>query len=691
MKVFISSLLLLLSLQTSFAQKKPKLDPFKYVKQDTSTAFTSQQLVTLAGKMKEKSYAQLRGKEKLDIDKQLKKLDEPDTIKKKKAAYELSSSAMMLMGASQNKELAIVLASASTEIFPADGLLVSNFSALLRMLDSTALSLPVLVYAKSLAPMSPIVLTNLGNTLFELGDDRKAEVFFKRALSIDNHFRDARTSLVDVYLKRKELGKAYEELMKGVEEVTYTENTKTELAVTKNDPATKKQSQSNKQTPPPPTGPAASGSSSGGGSTPDQLKLPPFPDWSDLKAFMAAKGPGNWEKEINKGFKTSIDEMTGAGKKHGAQVASVLKLPRELQQEAMDAILNNPFAKMAERSECAMEIMQQYMDDRYDRILKDYSETEDKNGDKNTKSFATVSDAFAKHTQTLANTMQAKLNSTTPEMEKAASGQGLSKEEAEKAGSAAGETLMQLPEYQKLMVEYCRATKRLTEDRFADWKNNVRILHNKTNDLLMEYWVYCEQYLNQVYDEDYDRLNAMRMLYVYGKLSILSGTYTAMPLAFLTTAFGSSSGDCPDAIPAPTSAAGDADMNTTVPKKKGPPCPFDGKAKMPFFVGSIKFNCESVQIEAGEGLIGSVEHNFRKHTTTLGAYIGEEGEFGVMGASVKAGMTVTFDRNGQPTDGALVGEVIGNVIGLGGRSIKGTVAAVAGVDLEVEKEIILMH
>jgi len=144
------------------------------------------------------------------------------------------------------------------------------------MMDSISPSLPALVYAKNLSPNYPVVLTNLGNTVLELGDDRKAEVFLKRALRIDPHFRDARSSLVSIYLKRHDLGSAYEELLKGVEEVTYSEGTKQAFERASNDGTRKQQTQSSSQTPPPPAGPGAP-STGGNGKAPDQLVFATLP------------------------------------------------------------------------------------------------------------------------------------------------------------------------------------------------------------------------------------------------------------------------------------------------------------------------------------------------------------------------------------------------------------------------------
>jgi tetratricopeptide (TPR) repeat protein len=683
MKVLLSVALVLLCVSILSAQKK-KLDPFQYVKQDSSTATTPVQLSALGAAFKVKAYALLQGKEKQDLDKELKRLDISDSIKRRAAAYELSSAAMVLMGASQSKNTAIVLAAAPVALLPGEPLLVSNFCSLLRMMDSITLSLPTLVYAKNLSPNYPVILTNLGNTLLELGDDRKAEVFFKRALRIDPHFRDARSSLVDVYLKRKDLGSAYEELLKGVEEVTYSEGTKMAFERASNDGARQQQTQSSSQTPPPPAGSGAS-PTGGGGKTPDKLVLPPFPDWSDLKAFMNASGPGAWQKEVQNGLGESMKALSDVAQKIAGKYTAISKLPSDQQMKAMHAIQSAPFTKMAKRNDFAMEVMQQYIDDRYDRIIKDYKEKEEKDGEKFNKSFTAYSDAFGKQADALGKAMQAE----------------------------GPEGLKELPAYQKLMIEYCKQTKRLQEDHFQDWKKNARVWHNKTNDLLQEYWVYCEQYLDQVYGDDYEQLQAKRMMYVYGKLAILAGTYAIMPLSFMA-AFTTSSGDCAEPTPIPV-AAGEADMTTTVPKQSGPPCPWDNGGKLKIGAGpcSLGLDCESIECECLAGVGGAAKWNFKNKTTTLTPEVGVKFELGLPGPEVgemhykigevtaKAGVAITFDKDGQPfswndkKNGVKAFGEAGASVGSGPISMAGNVqlnyTAVAGLDSEFTYELAASH
>ena len=689
MKKIILAAVILLSSTFSFPQKQSKIDAFKYVKQDTVTALTPAKIAELALKIKDRAYQKLNIIDRKNLDKQLIKLTDPDSIKRSAAAFELSSAAMFMMAASKSKEVAIVLCTAPVEIRPSNTLLVNNFCSLLRMLDSIKLSLPILVYAKNIFPSSPIILTNLGNTLFELYDDRNAEIFYKRALGIDPHFKEARSSLVSVYLKRKEFGKAYEELMKGVEEVIYHENTKVQFGVASNNEATKKQTAANNNPPPPPAGPQGSSSSGNSGNgTPDKLVLPPFPEWVDLKAFMNAKGPGSWDKEIQKGLSNCIQDLQEAGKKRTRKMIN-------------GNYMQSPFYKIAERNEYGMKVMEQYIDDRSNRIWKDYKETEEKNGEKFNKSFAQISDAFAKHSQAISKEMETKLYSVNAEMEKAAQGAGITKNEANKIGSAAGDALSKLPEYQKLMADYCKQTKQLTEDHFFDWKKNIRTVHNKTNDLLQEYWVYCEQYLNQVYAEDYEWLNTQRMMFVYGKLAVLSGAYTVMPLAFMTTGFSLSSGDCPEATAMPAVTSAEADMTTTVPKKTGPPCPWEnGKLQAGIGPCSCALDCSSIEVECLEGVGAAAKWDWKVKQVTLTPEIGwkweaKAGTNKVGELSIKTGASITFDKNGQLVDDGIHSFVeAGASVNSGTLSVGGSAkvyTAVAGLNSELTYAVAVSH
>ena len=169
---------------------------YKYVKIDTTKVISEAQLVTIATRFYNRHYKQIYDAiEKSFVDGNFRKL-EAQGSDKYMLAQGFSSTAVMMTGMGQSVEIPLVLSTKAVILFPKDTLIVNNFGAILRMIDSVKTSLPVLLYAKKLFPGAPVILTNLGNTLFELYDDRGAEYFYNRSLKINPDFSLATQGLV---------------------------------------------------------------------------------------------------------------------------------------------------------------------------------------------------------------------------------------------------------------------------------------------------------------------------------------------------------------------------------------------------------------------------------------------------------------------------------------------------------------
>jgi tetratricopeptide (TPR) repeat protein len=132
------------------------------------------------------------------------------------AVRKLTSTGAAFLTFGKDHNLACVYLASAVKAFPTDTLSVNNFGAYLRGIDSTAISIPVLLYANELFSKSPIILTQLGNSYYELNDFNHAENYYKQALKIDPDFTQAHTSLCDLYIKQRRLQDAIVELFAGV-------------------------------------------------------------------------------------------------------------------------------------------------------------------------------------------------------------------------------------------------------------------------------------------------------------------------------------------------------------------------------------------------------------------------------------------------------------------------------------------
>jgi len=83
------------------------------------------------------------------------------------SARETSSAAVIISATASSYHMPVVLASAAAQAAPSDPLVVNNFAAALRSIGRLDESIEVLVYADNLAPYSPTILTNLGNSYLD--------------------------------------------------------------------------------------------------------------------------------------------------------------------------------------------------------------------------------------------------------------------------------------------------------------------------------------------------------------------------------------------------------------------------------------------------------------------------------------------------------------------------------------------
>lgn len=178
------------------------------------TAANKQNVVAIADRFFKRSYKTLIGTEKFTFDQDFKaaekgkfSLDEVRKLTNKGAS-------LILFGNDHN--LACVYLAASIRAIPADTLGVNNFGGYLRTIDSVETSIPVLLYANSLFSESPVILTQLGCSYFELKDFVKAEKYLKAAFEFNPGFGQAHTALCELYIQQGRLQDAIAELFAGV-------------------------------------------------------------------------------------------------------------------------------------------------------------------------------------------------------------------------------------------------------------------------------------------------------------------------------------------------------------------------------------------------------------------------------------------------------------------------------------------
>jgi hypothetical protein len=493
----------------------------------------------------------------------------------------------------------------AADMFPRDTLIVNNFGATLRLMDSIQTSLPVLLYAKSLYPKAPVILTNLANTLFELYDDRSAEDLYKQALEINPDFSLARQGLVSVYLKRKNLGKALEELFKCAKGMYSESMNNVHDNIKNHDKYSPPKSPINED-----AGTSANGSNQSNANTPaDELRLPGFPDWGNIGELV-------YDKSIAKN-KTKLDELNPTSKI--VNKANRLRTMSYEQKVEIGKKLLQPGKILNKKSVFEIEIMEEYFKDRLADADRQYAKADSLESEEIGKSIEKISS----------------------EMESRAKSMGAD-----------------IDAWQQYLIECCKSITALNSKYFNAWKGNARTRHQTYNNLLSTYWAFCEKYLNQAYDlNDFEELNDKRKLFVSTYYGIIYNDYYFRQMTFGLSNIGAMAneiGECPKSPPPPPPIEKPGE-EIDFPEKNVPPCPFQQK-KLSLGVGmcSAGIDCESVELECGEGLIGGAKWNYKNKELTAIVGIGAKADFGAGSASVsleaKSTVGVTFNSKNQIID-----------------------------------------
>lgn len=201
-------------------KKFSEYDPDKPVKKKTYKvqnieikSVSSEQAQAIAQRFYNKSYTALQAADKVKFDNELKLLQ--DAENKYKIAHRFTGKGANLTALGNDPDLACVYLTSALLNSPQDTVAINNFGAYLRIIDSVQTSLPVLLHAAMVCPNSPLILTQVGNSLFEMGDHNKAEKYFKDALKVNPDYGMAHSGLCAVYIVRGDAKNAMIELFKG--------------------------------------------------------------------------------------------------------------------------------------------------------------------------------------------------------------------------------------------------------------------------------------------------------------------------------------------------------------------------------------------------------------------------------------------------------------------------------------------
>lgn len=104
---------------------------------------------------------------------------------------DLTTAAAGIAGVGASRAVAVVLACEAVIHDPQHALALNNLGAILRLIGSVPEGVAVLAAAQAIAPASPLVLTNLANAAYQLGETKRAKELYETVLMVAPAFGPA--------------------------------------------------------------------------------------------------------------------------------------------------------------------------------------------------------------------------------------------------------------------------------------------------------------------------------------------------------------------------------------------------------------------------------------------------------------------------------------------------------------------
>ena len=569
-------------------------------------------------------------------------IDRPGLLE---SARETSSAAVIISATALSYHMPVVLAASAAQAAPNDPLTVNNFASILRSIGRLDESIEVLLHADGLAPYSPVILTNLGNSYLDKGMLSEAEIAYRKAIAYDAHFYAAHYGMSIIWVKRGNGNLAMDELAKAARGGFMPSMRQVYIGakgcggsvggpfwdVIIDDGMT--------------DSPDGDGSPDqpGDDSLPqgDRLILPTLPKWGSRMAFLAA-APGLQpmaQRIMREGL---IGALEFAAQYHPEELASGMgdgsfdqvpgdswsgsddwdddeweddgwdddgwdddspsSLPQGIQLKPqyrqklfMLELVNDYYADMIAQELTQSAARRKQIDERYEREL-----TELKEGGQYKQLELKIMANQIYEAKVLAQTIN-------------------------KLGS------------------------QIADSHFYAWRDLTLESYGHLKSLLLEYWKMSDQVTAGIYDQDVmDYVNKIRELTVYSCFLPMALDFSTLPQAYALADYIAPIADKDEDLsqfrPQPVG-------ELTIPNKEAKKCGL--KNKLTFGIGPASFavDCDSWELEYLAGIGGSYKQNFKTGESEISILVGAKAGAGIGPAkgelSAKGGLTLRFDSDGN--------------------------------------------
>ncbi|MDD2202029.1 MAG: hypothetical protein PHQ21_06855 [Firmicutes bacterium] len=644
---------------------------------DAEYGFSAEGFAALTQKVLEEYYGRLDPDERGYVDDRIAGfgVDGPGVLE---SARETSSAAVIISATASSYHMPVALAAAAAQAAPSDPLVVNNFAAALRSIGRLDESIEVLLHADSIAPYSPVILTNLGNSYLDKDMLSEAEISYSKAIACDADFDAAHYGMSIIWVKRGNGNLAMDELAKAARGGFVPSMRQVYMGAKGCGGSVGRpfwdvildegmaDSQDGDGSPDHP----------GDDSLPqgDRLVLPTFPKWESRMAFLAA-APGLLpmaQRIVNEGL-------------FGALVFAIQYHPEELASGMGEDL----FDQMPGDSS--------FGDDDWDDYDWDDGEWDDEDGFDDESDYDSPSSLpqgirlKPEYGQKLfmlelVNDYYADMIAQELTQSAARRKQIDERYEREMTELKEGGQYKQLE--QKIMANQIYEAKvlaqtinklggQIADSHFYAWRDLTLDTYGRLKSLLREYWKMSDQVTAGIYDQDViDYVNKIRELTVYSCFLPLALDFSTLPQAYaLADYIAPIAGKDEDLSQFKLQPVGEL----TIPKKEAKKCEL--KNKLTFGIGPASFSvdCDSWELEFLAGVGGAYKQNFKTGESEISVLVGAKAGAGVGPAkgelSAKGGLTLRFDKDGNFTGWTDRGE-LGVKTGIGplsaGQSLEGS-------------------
>ena len=567
-----------------------------------SKAADKETIVKIADRFYNRSYKALDAVSRNQFDQDYK---EAEKLKfSEPAVRKLGGIGAALIAFGNDHNFACVYLTAAVKVMPVDTLSVNNFGGYLRIIDSVKTSIPVLLYANTLFSESPVIHTQLGCSYLELNDEVKGEKHLKDALKYNPEFGQAHSALCNLYLKQGRIDDAFMELLAGVKGMGCSYKQASDNLAYMNDQA-ENGNQDLKQKMWDETKRQMDPSEALAPLVPiiDRLKMPDLQTSDKLENWMEGGGYSNAVMSYNAFHSQLMAFVNDFSEVHKQQpVLSPNAVLRDYPNERL-----------------ALDIITELYFKESKKITDDYQ----KSIDEITQRANDIKEDYLKRFEQY------------------------SKEYAScfEGGRADEYCLKEC--YRKYCLQECPNANKCNEQLQEEYLNFRMAFSQMSSDqtkLLDDYYGFVEPWFAKIYSQYWSRIYAFEIQRV--ALSIIGNSFGSFPQALPFPAHNGCGTDCSVfAIPTPLPPS---ELEKKDPKAND--CPSNSTFKISISICDLGVDCESVEFGCTLIASGSVKRNFKKDNTTIFVGVGAKAELGVVGASAKAGATVTVSDHGEVED-----------------------------------------